>query len=62
MPSSIRDLLADMLVKTGALIILTMDWLYSHRLISYGATRHFLAASRRLREIAMRWSNRRRGA
>jgi hypothetical protein len=56
---SIRDLLADQLVKTGGRIILTMNWLYSHHLISYGATRHFFAASRCLRAIAMRWSSRR---
>jgi hypothetical protein len=57
---SIRDLLAELLLKTAVLIILTMDWLYRHRLISYGATRHFFAVSRCLRARAERCLNRRR--
>jgi hypothetical protein len=50
--STLGPHIAVALLVLAMLIIRVMQWLYNHRLISYGATAHFFRMSKILRQRA----------
>jgi hypothetical protein len=53
-PSRFNRYVAAGLLVLAILTIRIMQWLYNHRLISYGATDHLFRASKTLRQRADR--------